>query len=248
MLITFLTLDERRQELRAATISAIVPCYNAGATIEATLQSLVSGDVVPDEIVCVDDGSRDATAAVIQEFRRRAGAEVKLVSLPTNRGAAAARNGGAIAATGDLLLFIDADVILGAPALAAMRARMDLDDAIAVVALYAPVSSTGGVLAGFQSLLANATFRGLDHQDLPYFGTQCVLLRREEFLRAGGFSESYRGATVEDLEFGFRLRTAGRRIALAPSASIVRSPARRTVPSSIASTSVPGSTSTPCSR
>jgi GT2 family glycosyltransferase len=207
--------------VKVDALSAVVPCYNAQATVTATLQSLSSGEVIPDEIICVDDASSDATASAIREFSHHAKTDVKLVSLPTNSGAAAARNRGAAAATGDLLLFIDADVIVGPQTLSAMRAQMNVSDAAAVVALYAPASSAGGILADFQSLLANSTFRDLDHHNLLYFGTQCVLLRRGHFLRANGFLESYQGATVEDLEFGFRLKTVGYRIALAASASIV---------------------------
>lgn len=84
-------------------ISAIVPAYNEAARIGAVLTPLLAAPSVA-EVIVVDDGSTDGTA----EVARRYG--VKVVRLAENRGKGAAMAAGVRAASGDTLLFLDADL------------------------------------------------------------------------------------------------------------------------------------------
>lgn len=85
-------------------VSAIIPAYNEADRIGAVLSPL---EEVPeiDEVIVVDDGSDDGTAAVA----RRYGA--KVIRFPVNRGKAAALDAGVRAAKNDVLLFLDADLV-----------------------------------------------------------------------------------------------------------------------------------------
>ena len=85
-------------------VSAIVPAHDEAATISGVVSSLVGHPLV-DEVIVVDDGSRDATAALARE----AGARV--ISLHRTRGKAAAMQWGTQLARHEILLFSDADVI-----------------------------------------------------------------------------------------------------------------------------------------
>ncbi len=85
-------------------VSAVVPAYNEAARIGAVLRPLVSCPLV-DEVIVVDDGSDDGTAEVAREFG------VKVVELPENRGKASALDAGVNAASNDVLLFLDADLV-----------------------------------------------------------------------------------------------------------------------------------------
>jgi len=85
-------------------ISVIVPCYNARPWIEATLRSVLSQDAGPLQVVVVDDGSQDDTAAHVAQ----AYPAVQVLRQP-NAGVAAARNRGLAAARGRWVAFIDAD-------------------------------------------------------------------------------------------------------------------------------------------
>jgi len=85
-------------------ISAVVPAYNEAARIGAVLRPLVSCPLV-DEVIVVDDGSDDGTAEVAREFG------VKVIELPENRGKASALDAGVNAASNDVLLFLDADLV-----------------------------------------------------------------------------------------------------------------------------------------
>lgn len=84
-------------------VSAIVPAYNEVERIGAVLVTLCAAPSV-EEVIVVDDGSTDGTAEVAL------GLGVKVVSLPKNRGKAAALDAGVCAANGDVLLFLDADL------------------------------------------------------------------------------------------------------------------------------------------
>jgi GT2 family glycosyltransferase len=86
------------------TITVVVPCYNAAAWIGATLRSVVAQDWPEIELLVVDDGSTDASVAIVKrEFPRAR------VLTRSNAGAAAARNLGMQAAQGRWVAFIDAD-------------------------------------------------------------------------------------------------------------------------------------------
>ncbi|MBN8765002.1 MAG: glycosyltransferase family 2 protein [Thiobacillus sp.] len=84
--------------------SVVIPAFDAAATLARAIESVRAQSWPAHEIIVVDDGSTDATAAVARRF----GEAVRLIEQP-NRGVAAARNAGAAAATGDWLAFLDAD-------------------------------------------------------------------------------------------------------------------------------------------
>lgn len=90
--------------MTAATVSVIVPTYNRAAWIGATLRTVLAQTHRPHEVIVIDDGSADDTAAVVAGF----GAEVRYVR-QDNAGVSAARNHGARIATGDYLAFVDSD-------------------------------------------------------------------------------------------------------------------------------------------
>jgi len=85
-------------------VSVVVPAYNEACRIGAVLQPLISCPVV-DEVIVVDDGSDDGTAEVARRF------DVCVISLPTNRGKAAALDAGISCARNDVFLFLDADLV-----------------------------------------------------------------------------------------------------------------------------------------
>src|ERR1700675_4589185 len=84
------------------TVSVVIPVYNGAATISRAIESALSQTVPPLEVVVVDDGSQDDTAAVANRF------PVKFVS-QANAGPAAARNRGAWISKGQWIAFLDAD-------------------------------------------------------------------------------------------------------------------------------------------
>ena len=86
-------------------VSVIIPAYNAECTLPRTLTALRAAAPSPFEIIVVNDASSDATAKVADSLG------VSVLSCTKNGGAATAKNHGAAAAHGDILLFIDSDVV-----------------------------------------------------------------------------------------------------------------------------------------
>jgi glycosyltransferase involved in cell wall biosynthesis len=191
-------------------ISVIVPAFNAKAVLGVCLEALGSQTVPPDEVIVVDDGSTDGTAELAQGYG------VRLVR-QANSGPSAARNAGARAAQGDLLLFTDADCI---PAPDWVR-RM-------TVPLADPsIAGVKGVYRTAQQARM-ARFVQLEHEDkydimmrsqfIDFIDTYAAAYRRDVFLSAGGFDESLGGC--EDQELSFRLAEGGHRFVLAPDALV----------------------------
>jgi glycosyltransferase involved in cell wall biosynthesis len=86
------------------TVSVVIPCYNGEALLPETLRSILGQTRVPDEVIVIDDGSTDRTAAIAAGF----GPPVTTLS-QENRGESAARNRGIDLARGDWIAFCDAD-------------------------------------------------------------------------------------------------------------------------------------------
>ena len=85
-------------------VSLYIPAYNAAGFLNASIEALLSQTLPPDEILVVDDGSRDATVDVVSRYK-----EAKLIRHDRNRGLAAARNTAVRAARNELVGSVDAD-------------------------------------------------------------------------------------------------------------------------------------------
>lgn len=88
-------------------ISVIIPAYNTAAYISDCLNSILGNRYRNLEIICIDDGSTDATAGILDEFAER---DARIVVVrQKNAGVSAARNAGLDIATGDFIAFVDSD-------------------------------------------------------------------------------------------------------------------------------------------
>lgn len=111
---------------RPPTFSVVLPVYQGAATIGEAVESVLAQQPPPLEVIVADDGSTDGLDRALAPF----GDRVRTMHLP-HRGVAATRNAGRQAASGDFVLFWDADDVLLAGKLAALeqlgQARPDLD-------------------------------------------------------------------------------------------------------------------------
>jgi len=101
-------------------VSIIIPCYNAGRWLAATLDSALAQTWSPIEVIVVNDGSSDNTLTVAHEFSTRG---VMVVDQP-NRGASAARNHGLRLSCGEFIQFLDADDLLSPDKIARQMERL----------------------------------------------------------------------------------------------------------------------------
>lgn len=195
------------------TVSAIVPAYNAEATLEEALAALRTTLRPGDELILFDDGSIDATGAIAA----RAGARV-LHNHQAPLGPAHGRNKGGAVATGDLLFFVDADVVIAPDALDLLvRAMMD-GNAAAAFGSYDDRPPSRRLSSLYMNLRHHFVHQG-GSRDASTFWAGIGLIRREVFEAVDGFdARLFSTSSIEDVELGMRLVGAGHRVLLVPEA------------------------------
>jgi GT2 family glycosyltransferase len=189
-------------------ISIVVPVYNNAAGLGECLPSLLAAADRAADILVVDDASTDDSPAVAA----RAG--VRCLRLARNLGAGAARNHGAREAPGDVLLFVDSDVVVAPDAVRRVaRILAERPEVAAVFGSYDAAPPAPGLVSQFRNLLHHFVHQHGD-PDASTFWAGCGAIRRAVFEAVGGFDEDPYRRSIEDIELGYRLRAAGHRILL----------------------------------
>jgi len=190
------------------TVSVIIPVYNGGDNFRRCLLSLSESDTHPDEIIVVADGDSDGSWRMAEEFN------AGILRLPTTGGPARARNIGAQKAKGDILFFIDADVNIARDAISLVIEAFDHDpDIAAVFGSYDDEPFETNFLSQYKNLFHHYVHQTSSDNASTFWGA-CGAIRREVFLKIGGFDEGFRWPSIEDIELGYRLKRAGYRIRL----------------------------------
>jgi GT2 family glycosyltransferase len=191
-------------------LSVIVPVYNGASFLRASLAALAGSSHRDYELLVVDDGSTDESAAVASA----AGATV--LTLAERGGPARARNHAARVATGDVLVFIDADVCVHADTLARIDAHLRANpETVAVMGSYDDSPADPGFVSQYKNLFHHYIHQH-SRQRAWTFWAGCGAIRRDVFLAAGGFDDRYDRPCIEDIELGARLAAQGQRIDLDP--------------------------------
>lgn len=195
-------------------LSVIIPVYNARAFLDRCLGALQRSTFTDYECIVVDDASTDDTRAIAANHG------VRVIALGENGGPARARNHAARQAHGEIVVFIDADVCVHPDTLARIDAHFrEAPAADAVMGSYDDTPADPSFVSQYKNL-----FHHYVHQQSRTnawtFWAGCGAVRREVFLRFGGFDESYRRPCIEDIELGFRLHAAGHRIDLDPTIQV----------------------------
>lgn len=197
-----------------ARVSVIIPAFDAEATIQAQLAAIASQrDAPPFEVLVCDNGSLDGTRAIVSAWQDRI-ENLRLVDASARRGPSAARNIGAAAAVGEVLLFCDADDVVDGRWVAELVTALGDADAVAGAGEYAELNThfadRGGRTPPFYALAA------LPHLPAALAGNSGV--RAEAFASIGGFDEALR--VGEDADLFWRLQLAGKTLVDAPDAVV----------------------------
>jgi len=191
------------KNLKAPHISVIIPAYNAASTLGDCLEALGKQSYPHDEyeVIVVNDGSTDNTGSLADS------AGVRVIH-QVNHGPAAARNKGAKEASGDYLLFTDADC---APAPDWIERMME-------AFFDSNVVGAKGVYRTYQRRLISR-FVQCEYEDkydrpahkrrIDFIDTYSAAYLRGTFIQNGGFDPIFSSASVEDQEFSFRLAQKG---------------------------------------
>jgi len=207
-------LARRRQPAGARPrISVVMPVYNAETTLAECLTRLCNSSFADFEVVLVDDGSTDRTRAIARNF------PLRIVSTSGRVGPAAARNLGARVAEGELLLFIDSDVMVRADTLSLTADRFAMGDVEGVVGVQAAAMRHRDLVSQYKNLWMRWTYLR-KQADVPLFYTTVAAIRRDSFLQAGGFDPGYATPNVEDTAFGQKLARLGMRVRVEPTLEV----------------------------
>ncbi len=192
-------------------LSVVVPAYNAATTIGDCVAALCGQDFdQPFEVIVVDDGSDDETAAIAA----RAGARV--ITTPRGR-PAAARNVGLRAARGDIVCFTDADCAPHRDWLRHIVAPLAAADVVGSKGIYA--TRQRALVARFVQLEYEDKYDYLRREPvIDFIDTYSCAYRRDVVLAHGGFDERFHYA--EDQELSFRLAARGCRMVFCESAVV----------------------------
>jgi glycosyltransferase involved in cell wall biosynthesis len=193
----------------APRISAVIAARNAAATLPRCLDALLAQATDDVEVIVVDDFSTDDTRAVVARY------PVRLIALPNHAGVAAARNRGAEASRGEVLLFLDADVVLAPGGMHRVLDTMASHPEIgAVIGSYDDEPDDQSIVSRFKNL-AHHHFHQRGSVEASTFWGACGAIRREHFVAASGFDEKrFKLPSIEDVELGARLVDRGVRIVL----------------------------------
>jgi len=190
-------------------VSVVMPVYNAAATLAECLTRLCNSTFADFEIVMVDDGSTDQSRAIAANF------PVRVVPTAGRVGPAAARNVGARAAEGDVLFFVDSDVMVRPDTIGRIAAALERGDAEGVIGVQAADMRHRDLPSQYKNIWMRWTYVRKTG-DVPLFYTTAAAIRRDAFVRAGGFDQGYATPNVEDTAFGQRLAHLGVRVRVDP--------------------------------
>lgn len=207
--------EEHRDAVQAAVaecpaISVIMPVYNGTEFIRKSLPPLVSmmarGEIL--EVLVVDDGSTDDTVDVA----RALGASI--LHSGGRLGPGGARNQAAAQARGDILWFVDADVVVHADAARALYRGFAEEAIVAVFGSYDDEPPAQNFFSQYKNLVHHF-YHHRANEEAQTFWSGCGAVRKNAFLAVDGFDvERYKYPSIEDIELGYRLVARGGRIRL----------------------------------
>ncbi|MEO7337688.1 MAG: TIGR04283 family arsenosugar biosynthesis glycosyltransferase [Caldimonas sp.] len=180
-------------------LSIVMPVLDEAPIVESALRQLAGLRAAGVEVIVVDGGSRDATAAVALPLADRV--------VATARGRARQMNAGAAVARGDVFLFLHADTVLPNDAVAAIEAALGGDGTghrpRALWGRFDVRITGGGPMLAIVAMMMNARSRLTGIAT----GDQAIFVERGAFAAAGGFPDQ---PLMEDIELSNRLRLIGR--------------------------------------
>jgi len=210
----------------APRLGVVIVTYHSAAALRRTLPALMAELEPGDQLVVVDNASEDDTRSVVAHLAPRA----EVISNPGNLGFAPAANQGAECTDADVVLLLNPDAVpapgfgraIRAPleegrGWAAWQGLVSAEEGRVVNTSGGIVHFTGIAWAGQAGLPLSAAPEG--PREVGFASGACLAVTREAWRRAGGFREGF-FMYCEDVDLSLRLRLAGERVGIEPSARV----------------------------
>ena len=209
--------ERRYPETPRLSISVLIAAYNEQPVIRRTIEAVLVGSTPPAEVIVVDDGSTDGTAA---EVTTHFGGDARVQLLrQANAGKAAALNRAIERSSGDVLICLDADTLFARDTIEKLVRHFG-DSRVGAVAGNVKVGNRINVWTRWQAL-EYITSQNLDRRAYALLNAITVVpgavgaWRRSAVTQAGGFRND---TLAEDMDLTWRIRRAGWRIENEPEA------------------------------
>lgn len=188
----------------------IIPVHNARDTLKKCLDSVFQSSSEDFEVIVVEDGSVDDSALIAKEY------PCKIVATEKNIGAGSARNLGKEHSVGEVLVFVDSDVVLKPNTLDVIGDSFEKHrDIVAVTGLLSDECPFGDFFSQYKNLYMNFIFRKCSGYVEFLYGS-IIAIARDSFI---GFDEKIR--ITDDTELGQRYKELGKKILLNPDLEVV---------------------------
>ncbi len=198
------------KKLLPITISVVIPNHNGGAALQRCLTAVRASAYDNFDCIVVDDGSTDRSVETLR------GLAVRVIELQDGpHGPAHARNVGAQAASGEIVLFLDADVVIYPDTLQKVaNAFTRHAELTAVFGSYDDHPGDGHFLSQYKNLFHHFVHQQANETSRSFW-SGCGAIRREIFLAVGGFDTvKFPHPSIEDIELGRRLSMQGHKIVI----------------------------------
>ncbi len=181
-------------------ISIVIPTYNVSRFMPNLLDSIFGNRIDDMEVIIVDDCSKDDTVSIAKKY------PVNVIELEVNGGPARARNIGVEAAKGDIIFFLDSDVLVMDGTIKEVEDYFRNDpSAQCVIGICATEPLNRGFVPKYMAMFEYIHLLGVPDNKVSVFAPRCGALKKELFQRLGGYREKYKGADVEDFELARRI-------------------------------------------
>jgi glycosyltransferase involved in cell wall biosynthesis len=187
-------------------ISIIIPVYNSSLTLKECLDVVFGSNFNNFEVIIVSDNSSDNSVKIAKQY------QCKIIELSQNKGPAFARNRGAQEAEGDILLFLDSDVVIKKEALKYLSDKFFDDEINAIQGIYSHEPVYKNMATQYQQSYTSYYIWPENKKYATTLSTCCFAIRKKIFTKFKGFDANIKRATCEDEVFGYDLINKGYKI------------------------------------
>jgi glycosyltransferase involved in cell wall biosynthesis len=189
--------------------SVIVPVHNGSQVLGRCIEAVNRSAYLNFEVIVVDDCSTDTTPQIVERYG------IRCIRTPRSMGPGGARNLGAKHARGEILAFIDADVVLPPEGLCLMEEAFSRDPKLAAVfGSYDDEPACETFISQYKNLMHHYVHQS-SSELATTFWAGCGAVRKSVFEEVGGFDDAkYTAPSIEDIALGLELTRRGYTIRL----------------------------------